>query len=239
MGWSAAQERDWVANYLGPTLVQAGYGGLKIMALDDNRNNLPDWVDVVLSDEAAAQYVSGIAVHWYRDTRTNDSVLEQTHKMHPDKFLFYTEACNLVRVKTSDFGDWEIGEKYATSMMQAFNNWVSGWTDWNLAVNEDGGPATFGNKPDIFGYNAAIIVNSTGDEFYKQPPYYFQAHYSMFVPPGSVHIQLTNTNDGGLLHVAFLTPEDTVVVILFNNQDLAVPVVVRDPDLGDISLVVD
>nr|CAD7398133.1 unnamed protein product [Timema poppensis] len=94
MGWSAAQERDWVANYLGPTLVQAGYGGLKIMALDDNRNNLPDWVDVVLSDEAAAQYVSGIAVHWYRDTRTSDSVLEQTHEMHPDKFLFYTEACN-------------------------------------------------------------------------------------------------------------------------------------------------
>nr|CAD7398134.1 unnamed protein product [Timema poppensis] len=120
----------------------------------------------------------------------------------------------------------------------AFNNWVSGWTDWNLAVNEDGGPATFGNKPDIFGYNAAIIVNSTGDEFYKQPPYYFQAHYSMFVPPGSVHIQLTNTNDSGLLHVAFLTPEDTVVVILFNNQDLAVPVVVRDPDLGYISLTV-
>nr|CAD7575985.1 unnamed protein product [Timema californicum] len=375
MGWSAAQERDWVANYLGPTLVQAGYGGLKIMALDDNRNNLPDWVDVVLSDEAAAKYVSGIAVHWYRDTSTNDSVLEQTHEMHPDKFLFYTEACNhskcyktkvnvirhlsqlfppapswnhaenlgeahrlhkaksnrqtldgaVVRVKTSDFGDWEIGEKYATSMMQpdwaserlkykidhmvvmrggqtgasdracvlkpvqsslqalgniisgkpfrknhnqytqpgwnpdfpvfrnlvysdsstldyaaseAFNNWVSGWTDWNLAVNEDGGPATFGNKPDIFGYNAAIIVNSTGDEFYKQPPYYFQAHYSMFVPPGSVHIQLTSPNDGGLLHVAFLTPEDTVVVILFNNQDLAVPVVVRDPDLGDISLTV-
>nr|CAD7456880.1 unnamed protein product [Timema tahoe] len=217
MGWSAAQERDWVANYLGPTLVEAGYGGLKIMALDDNRNNLPDWVDVVLSDEAAAEYVSGIAVHWYQDTRTNDSVLEQTHEMHPDKFLFYTEACNLVRVKTSDFGDWEIGEKYATSMMQAFNNWVSGWTDWNLAVNEDGGPATFGNKPDIFGYNAAIIVNSTGDEFYKQPPYYFQAHYSMFVPPGSVHIQLNNHNDGGLLHVAFLTPEETVVVILFNE----------------------
>ncbi|CAG2064651.1 unnamed protein product, partial [Timema podura] len=94
MGWSAAQERNWVANYLGPTLVEAGYGGLKIMALDDNRNNLPDWVDVVLSDEAAAEYVSGIAVHWYQDSRTNDSVLEQTHEMHPDKFLFYTEACN-------------------------------------------------------------------------------------------------------------------------------------------------
>nr|CAD7439084.1 unnamed protein product [Timema bartmani] len=100
----------------------------------------------------------------------------------------------------------------------AFNNWVVGWTDWNMALNEDGGPATFNDNPTVWGYNAAIIVNATGDEFYKQPPYYFQAHYSMFVPPGSVHIQLTYPNPGGLLHVAFLTPENNVVVILYNRD---------------------
>nr|CAD7573666.1 unnamed protein product [Timema californicum] len=217
MGWSPEAYTEWVANYLGPTLEKGGYGNLKLMILDDNRMWLPNWVNTVLANEKTNKYSSGIAIHWYTDSSSSDVALRQAHEAQPDKYLMYTEACNLVRVTREDLGDWEVGERYANSMLQAFNNWVVGWTDWNMALNEDGGPATFNDNPTIWGYNAAIIVNATADEFYKQPPYYFQAHYSMFVPPGSVHIQLTYPNPGGLLHVAFLTPENNVVVILYNG----------------------
>nr|CAD7432852.1 unnamed protein product [Timema monikensis] len=217
MGWSPEAYTGWVADYLGPTLEKGGYGNLKLMILDDNRMWLPNWVNTVLANDKTNQYSSGIAIHWYTDSSSSDVALRQAHEAQPDKFLMYTEACNLVRVTREDLVDWEIGERYANSMLQAFNNWVVGWTDWNMALNEDGGPATFNDNPTIWGYNAAIIVNATADEFYKQPPYYFQAHYSMFVPPGSVHIQLTYPNPGGLLHVAFLTPDNNVVVILYNG----------------------
>nr|CAD7409013.1 unnamed protein product [Timema cristinae] len=129
-------------------------------------------------------------------------------------------------------GKWEIGERYGTSMMQAFNNWVVGWTDWNMAINEQGGPPTFD-------YNAAIIVNATADEFYKQPPYYFQAHFSMFVPPDSQHVSLTSENDGGLLNVAFFTPGNDVVVVLMNSQNVSVSVLISDPDREHISVGVE
>lgn len=47
----------------------------------------------VLKSEAAAEFVSGIAVHWYADVFVPPLPLENTHKQFPDLFLLYTEAC--------------------------------------------------------------------------------------------------------------------------------------------------
>ncbi|XP_069972705.1 putative glucosylceramidase 2 [Penaeus vannamei] len=47
----------------------------------------------VLSDPEAAQYVSGIGVHWYGDLYTVPERLTQTHDLFPDYFILGTEAC--------------------------------------------------------------------------------------------------------------------------------------------------
>lgn len=49
---------------------------------------------------------------------------------------------------------------------------VGGWTDYNLCLDLQGGPSWVDNYLD-----APIIVNATGDEFYKQPMYYFLGHF--------------------------------------------------------------
>nr|CAD7402012.1 unnamed protein product [Timema poppensis] len=210
MGWSAEQQRDWIAEHLGPTLQRGGYGDLELMTLDDNRMWLPGWVETVLENETTNSYVSGIGLHWYTDESTDPIIIDQTHELFPDKFLFYTEACELVQVTRDTLGDWAVGEHYGNSMFQAFNHWVNAWADWNMAINEDGGPSTYG-------YNAAIIVNATGDEFYKQPPYYFQTHFSAFIPPGSKRIEMTvEDGESPFMNVAFLTPESTIVSVIMN-----------------------
>ena len=56
--------------------------------------------------------------------------------------------------------------------IQDLNHWVTGWVDWNLALDEVGGPNWSGNFVD-----APIIVNETADEFYKQPMYYAMGMY--------------------------------------------------------------
>ncbi|XP_063240884.1 putative glucosylceramidase 4 [Bacillus rossius redtenbacheri] len=238
MGWLVAQINEFVGKHLGPALQKTGYGGLKMMALDDNRNHLPAWADRIFNDATAGKYYSGVAVHWYNDHKTDPGLLTTTHNNHPTKFLFYTEACNLKTVVSRDYGDWEIGEKYGTSMMQAFNNWVGGWTDWNLAVNLNGGPATYNGVYQNYAYNGAVIVNATGDEFYKQPPYYFQAHFSMFVPPGSRRIGLNQSSDGGLANVAFLTPQQEYVVVLINNNATVVQTQIKHTGKGSIDVSV-
>ncbi|CAG2061995.1 unnamed protein product, partial [Timema podura] len=92
------------------------------------------------------------------------------------------------------------------------NNWVAGWIEWNLALSVEGGPSWMGNSAD-----SPVIVNATADEFYKQPLFYALAHFSKFVPPGSVHIGLETEDDGGISNIAFLTPEGNTVVILMST----------------------
>ncbi|XP_014678234.1 PREDICTED: glucosylceramidase-like [Priapulus caudatus] len=175
MAFTAEQQRDFIASDLGPALAAGGYGKLKLMILDDQRLMLPQWARVVLSDPEAAKFVSGIAVHWYIDFLVPVSILSDTHKEFPDTFILATEACNgdlpwdIQKVK---LGSWKRGENYAHSITEDLNNWAIGWTDWNLALNTNGGPNWAKNFVD-----SPIIVNAETDEFYKQPTYYAIGHF--------------------------------------------------------------
>ncbi|XP_063229264.1 lysosomal acid glucosylceramidase-like [Bacillus rossius redtenbacheri] len=230
MGWTAEQQRDWIAQHLGPTLHKAGYDYLKLMIMDDNRPFLPKWAETVLGNKTTSNYVSGIAVHYYSDTGSDPAILTKTHHEFPDRFILYTEACDLHTIFVKDLGNWEKGERYGTSILQAINNWVVGWTDWNMVLNLSGGP-TWTAKP----YNAPIITNSTADEFYKQPMYYFLAHFSSFVPPGSKRIGLS-AEASDILSTAFLTPDQETVIVLMNSNDTARSVMISDNSRGSIAV---
>ena len=51
-------------------------------------------------------------------------------------------------------------------------NWVAGWTDWNLALDLEGGPNWVSNFVD-----SPVIVNASLNEFYKQPSFYAMGHF--------------------------------------------------------------
>ncbi|PSN49705.1 hypothetical protein C0J52_05333 [Blattella germanica] len=111
-------------------------------------------------------------------------------------------------------GRWENLELYINSIADIMNNWGSGWLDWNLVLDETGGPSFMKNWLD-----SPIIINVTADEFYKQPTWYGIAHYSHFVPPGSRRIDLKEWFANGITGSAFVTPEDRIVIVLLNRRD--------------------
>ena len=55
-------------------------------------------------------------------------------------------------------------EEYAEDIIENLNHWVTGWVDWNMVLDDVGGPNWAG-----FSCDSPIIVNITSDEFYKQP----------------------------------------------------------------------
>lgn len=73
----------------------------------------------MLSSPEASKYISGIAVHWYLDKISPTDCLEFTHKNHPDKFIFGTEACFDGILKVS-LGDWSRAEEYAHDIIQVW-----------------------------------------------------------------------------------------------------------------------
>lgn len=99
--------------------------------------------------------------------------------------------------------------------MQVVNHWASGWLDWNLALDANGGPNWVSNTVD-----ASIIVNATSDEFYKQPMFYALAHFSKFVLPGSKRIQMQTDDNKGISSAAFLREDGNVATVFLNRYTL-------------------
>ncbi|HTD93907.1 MAG TPA: hypothetical protein VK644_08855, partial [Chitinophagaceae bacterium] len=63
--YTADEERDFIKNFLGPTLQKQGLGGKKLIAWDHNRDLIFQRASTILNDPAAAKYVWGIGFHWY------------------------------------------------------------------------------------------------------------------------------------------------------------------------------
>ena len=113
------------------------------MILDDQRLFLESWPEAVFSYSPEANtFIDGIAVHWYLDSFVSPKILDETHRLFPDKFIFATEACagagplkpNVI------LAGFSRAESYAKYILQDLNHWVTGWTDWNLALDLLGGP---------------------------------------------------------------------------------------------------
>uniref|UniRef100_A0A8R1V4Z2 Glucosylceramidase n=1 Tax=Pristionchus pacificus TaxID=54126 RepID=A0A8R1V4Z2_PRIPA len=214
MFWNSTGERTFVAQHLGPVLAASEASkNVKIIALDDNRFWLPMWANEVYSDPIAASFISGVGVHWYFDALAPVSTLRRTHEAHPDKFILATEACagSLPPFHGPAFGEWERAEGYAKSIILDLNNFVGGWTDWNIALDTEGGPTWAKNFVD-----SPIIVNATADEFLKQPMHYAMAHFSRFLRPGSRRIQSStvDVDDERVMHTAFVFDGQRIVTIL-------------------------
>lgn len=107
-------------------------------------------------------------------------------------------------------GDWSRGEAYILDIIENLNHWMTGWIDWNIVLDRQGGPNYVENYVD-----APVIVNPETDEFFKQPTYYAIAHFSKFLEPGSVRIGIT-TAGPDVDAIAFLSPMNLIIVVLAN-----------------------
>ncbi|KAG8431733.1 hypothetical protein GDO86_020238, partial [Hymenochirus boettgeri] len=180
LGFTPEHMRDFIASDLGPAFANSSHKHVKILILDDNRLLLPYWAKVILSDLQAARYVHGIAVHWYLDSLVPpDVTLGRTHQLFPDYFLFASEACTglLPWDKGVRLGCWERGNHYSSKIIEDLKYHVTGWTDWNLALDVTGGPTWINNNVD-----SPVIVDIGKDQFYKQPMFYHMAHFSNIYP---------------------------------------------------------
>ncbi|XP_044304621.1 lysosomal acid glucosylceramidase-like isoform X2 [Varanus komodoensis] len=220
LGFTAEQQRDFIALDLGPALANSSHKNIRLIILDDNRVLLPHWAKVVLSGESQAhRYVHGIGLHWYLDfIAPIDNTVETTHQFFPDYFLLFTEACAGSHFWEKDviLGSWDRGNDYSHSILENLNHHVSGWTDWNLALNLEGGPNWVKNFVD-----SPIIVDAARDVFYKQPMFYHMAHFSKFIPEGSQRIGLRLLKKCircNLEHVAVLRPDGSAALIVLNRS---------------------
>lgn len=214
--YTAAEERDFVRDYLGPTLERANLAHVKIIVWDHNRDRLYERAKIVYSDPKAANYIWGAGFHWYT-TNVFENV-QRTHEAWPDKKLLFTEGCQEFG---PHLGSWLTGERYAQSVIQDLNHWTVGWVDWNLVLDETGGPNHVGNN-----CSAPIIADTRTGEVLYQSSYYYLAHFSRFIKPGAKRILTTWTRDD-IEALACKNPDGSLVAVMMNRSEESFPIVVK------------
>ncbi len=202
--FTANEERDFVRDYLGPTLHRHGLADVKLMIWDHNRGLVYQRAEAAYSDPRASQYIWGTAFHWYvGDHHDNVRIL---HDAFPDKGLLYTEG--------GLRGTWESAFRLAKNVILDLNNWTAGWTVWNLLLDPAGGPRHAG------GLMGSTIVNgdpATGELTFN-PPHYAFGHFSRFIRCGARRIACTSSSDD-FVATAFLNPDGQIAVVLTNLTD--------------------
>jgi glucosylceramidase len=220
--FSASQERDFVRDNLGPALEKAGMGGVHLCVLDHNRDLMDEWTKTIYGDPAAARYVWGTAMHWY--VSDDFAAPSRAHAAFPDKPTLFTEGCSDRAEESGKWalGKWDHAERYAHSMINDFRNWVCGWIDWNIVLDQAGGPNHVGNFCD-----APVIINTETGVVRYQSPFYYIGQFSRFVHPGATRIE-SHGGPSGLESVAFVNPDGGLAVIVLNRGASAVSFQIRD-----------
>ena len=215
--YTAAEERDFLKNYLGPTLWKAGYADKKIIMWDHNRDLVFQRATELLSDPEAAKYVWGIGYHWYETWSGSEQMYDNiklTQEAYPDKKIIFTEGCKEV-FNATKYKDWNIGEYYATSMIKDFNNGVVGWTDWNIFLDETGGP----NHVQNFCF-APVHLDTKTDQVIYTNAFYYLGHFSKFIRPGAKRISCA-TSRSSVSATAFENTDKSIAVVVLNKSDNA------------------
>ncbi|MDO7849983.1 glycoside hydrolase family 30 protein [Hymenobacter convexus] len=213
--FTGEEERDFIKGYLGPTLAKGGLGGKKLIAWDHNRDLLFQRASTVLDDPEAAKYVWGIGYHWY-ETWTGSGMLfdneRRVHEAFPNTNLIFTEGCK-EKFDLAKVDDWSLGEKYGQSMIGDFNAGTVGWTDWNVLLDETGGPNHVGN----FCF-APVIGDTKAGKLIYTSAYYYIGHFSKFIRPGARRVAST-TNRDWLQATAYRNPDGKLAVVVMNSGD--------------------
>ncbi len=216
--YTAEAERDFIKNYLGPTLEREGLGDKNIVVWDHNRDLMTQRAHTIYSDPEAAKYVWGMGFHWYETWAGGDPLFDNVkavNEAYPDKKLLFTEGC-VEKFNAAKYQFWPNAERYGNSMINDFNSGTVGWTDWNILLDQNGGPNHVGN----FCF-APIHADTTTGELIYTPSYYYIGHFSKFIRPDAKRVS-TTVSRSVLLSTSFLNKDGKMATVVMNRTESSI-----------------
>lgn len=208
--FSGAEEAEFACRYLRPALDRARHSDVKINIWDHNKEKILERAAESFSVEGAREAVDGIAFHWY--TGEHFDALAEVRRQYPDKELIFTEGCvEYSRLAADD--QVRHAEMYAHDIIGDFNAGMNGFIDWNLILDQQGGPNHVGNYCD-----APVMCDVDADTIDVKRSYYYIGHFSRFIRPGAKRI-LVSKYSPDIKATAFRNEDGGKVLVLLNRSD--------------------
>jgi len=194
--WTAAEQRDFVRDHLGPLFRVRGIG-TAIWVFDHNFNN-PGFPATILRDPQASQFVGGSAFHLYEG---RPKAMSKLHRQFPDKPIYFTEGS-------------VYGAQGAAEIVDYFRNWAGSYNAWVTMIDHKG-------RPNVSGFHdcspTIIVLNRDTFETEYRADYYLYGQFMKFIQPGAVRVS-TSLPRGTPPNVAFRNPDGALVLVAANPQ---------------------
>jgi glucosylceramidase len=206
--YTAEEEYYFLKHHLGPAIQNAFANRVNILVWDHNRDVMPERVKPIYDDPDMKRMVWGAGFHWYGQETFHH--LSAIHHQYPDYHLLFTEGCIEGGPKPLA---WHTADRYARNMIEDFNHFNEGFIDWNMVLNEQGGPNHVGNFCD-----APILYDRRNQQLIINYTYAVIGHFSRHIPPGSYRIHHEGNVPEGLRLVSYQTPDHAIVLVILNSS---------------------
>lgn len=176
----------------------------KILILDHNRDILEKWAKAAQNDKEALKLIWGLAIHWY--VSEDFDALRRAKMIAPTLNILFTEGC--IEGGPRPFA-LHTGERYIRNMIGDLNNGCSGYIEWNLLLNEQGGPNHKNNycdAPMLLLDNGDLVINSS---------YYYIGHIAKYIKNGSYVLE--HINEANKLQVLTAINQNNQLVVVLCN----------------------
>lgn len=205
--FTAEEEKSFLRDFLYPTMKSHGFENIEVFIWDHNKERIYERVrDTV--DEETREMVSGAAFHWYSGDHFEG--LELVRRLYPELKLIMSESC----LEYSIFDEKNIESvtnKLCHEIIGDLNHGMCAFYDWNLLLDEKGGPNHVGNychAPFLYDVEKKKLLPQKTQEQYEM--------FSHFICSGSVRVQTTKFTEQ-IDTVAYRTPDGRIVLILLNK----------------------
>lgn len=210
--YTAEEEKEFLRDYLYPALQKNGLDHVALYIWDHNKERVYERTcDIV--DETTKDMVAGVAYHCY--SGDHFETLQMVHEDFPELKLMHSEGCvELARNEEHGRDELRHARMYAHDIIGDLNHGMNSWIDWNLVLDEQGGPNHVGNF-----CNAPVICDTTTDTVEYKPTFYAVSHFSKYMKPGAVRIGCSSFSPEFEVTAAQNPDGTNVLVILHTGSD--------------------
>ncbi len=221
--WTSEQEKTYLRDFLYPEMKKAGLTEkVGIFIWDHNKERTLERACDIL-DADTLPMIAGIAFHGY--TGDHFDQIQKLTELFPGKTLMQSELCGLHRPgragmprfgefvkETPESVEYDDAILYAHDLIGNLNAGMNRWIDWNLIVDEEGGPRHVAG-----GFTAATIAAEDGT-YRKDLTYYYIGHFAKYILPGAKRMLVSKCDDKTDI-VAAKNPDGTIAVVVLNRGD--------------------
>ncbi|WP_099469903.1 glycoside hydrolase family 30 protein [Konateibacter massiliensis] len=207
--YTAKEEKIFLRDYMYPALCKNGLSDIEIFIWDHNKERVFDRACEIIGEDTN-HMVAGIAFHWY--SGDHFEALQLVKDKFPDKKLILSEAC-IEYCKYSSDNYLENAQKYAHDIIGNLNHGMTAFYDWNIFLDEMGGPNHVKNYCD-----APYMFDMKTKKVLERNTLSYIRHFSHFIKPEAVRIAHTRYTEK-LDVTAFKNTDGTIAVVLLNTED--------------------